>query len=162
MQMMGALCSVEDKNGEERSEGKASPHISHIPAHGRLHKMPQFKRQVNRSSTNWRKGIANREFTDEASYTKALEELQFAERSRAFDAQVAHDATRIENQAADIVKKIRAYDWERTYGASVDNNGQSTGKRTEGEVRILGRLFFHPSEFGEFLQVENVPRLLDH
>jgi adenosine deaminase CECR1 len=132
---MGVLCSTLDKYGEEPSEGKASPHISHIPSHGRLHKnkMPQFKRQVTRSSTNWRQALANRDFADEAAYTKALEELQIAERSRAFDAQVAHDATKIENEAADIVKKIRAYDWERTYGASVDNNGQSTGKRTEGE-----------------------------
>ena len=131
---MGALCSTAvDKDGEEPSEEK-----HHISSQ-KIQKMPPFRQRVTRSTTNWRAAIANREFTDEASYTKALEQLQNAERNRAFDGQVAQQATKIENEAAAIVKKIRAYDWERTYGPPVDKDGQQTGKRTEGE-HFLGNV----------------------
>ena len=135
---MGALCSTVDKDGEEPSEGKASSHLpSQMPR--RLHKMPQFGRPSTRSQQNWRAAIDNRDFGDETEYTKALEQLQLAERSRAFDAEAIARASKIEKEAAALVQKIRAFDWDNTYGKSHDAQGHPTGKRTEGE-HFLGNV----------------------
>ncbi|TVY89051.1 Adenosine deaminase 2-A [Lachnellula willkommii] len=134
---MGALCST-DKDGREPSEGKASSQLpSQTPR--RLHKMSHFSRPSTKSQQNWRAAIHNREFGDETEYTKALEQLQLAERSRAFDAEVIAHASKIEKEAAALVQKIRAFDWDNTYGISHDAQGGPTGKRTEGE-HFLGNV----------------------
>lgn len=135
---MGALCSSTDKDGEEPSEGKSPSHLS-SPVPKRLHKMPHFGRPGTRSQQNWRAAINNRDFEDETEYTKALEQLQLAERSRAFDAETRARASKIETEAAALVLKIRAYDWDNTYGKSHDAQGNPTGKRTEGE-HFLGNV----------------------
>ncbi|TVY83644.1 Adenosine deaminase 2-A [Lachnellula suecica] len=135
---MGSLCSTLDKDGDEPSEGKDSSHIL-SPTPRRLHKMPQFKRVSTRSHESWRAAIPNREFDDEEAYTKALEELKLAESSRAFDAEVIGRASKVEKEAAALVQKIKAFDWDNTYGKSHDAQGLPTGKRTEGE-HFLGNV----------------------
>lgn len=129
---MGILCSSVDKDGDEPSEGKA---LSPLPpqASRRLHKMPQFARPGTRSQQNWRTAVTNREFVDEDAYAEALGKLQLAERSRAFDADVIARASRVEKQADALVRKIRVFDRDNTYGGSHDAHGHSTGKRMEGE-----------------------------
>jgi adenosine deaminase CECR1 len=135
---MGALCSTVDKDGDDPPEGKAQVQLqSQLPR--RLYKMPQIGRSGNRSHQNWRAAISDREFEDPVAYSKALEELQSAERAIAFDAEVTATSSSIEKQAAALVKKIRAYDWDTTYGPSSDGEGRPTGKRTQGE-HFLGNV----------------------
>ncbi|KAG4427099.1 hypothetical protein IFR05_017418, partial [Cadophora sp. M221] len=68
-------------------------------------------------------------------YKQTLEALQLEEKSRAFDAQLTAASSDIEKTAAEIVQKIRAYDWDNTYGKPLN----VTGKRVQGE-HFLGNV----------------------
>ncbi|RFU31641.1 hypothetical protein B7463_g4687, partial [Scytalidium lignicola] len=83
--------------------------------------------------------VGDPEFQDVAAYDKARNQLKEAEKALAFDAHVkkARNAD-VEEKAAKLVKKIRAYDWDHTY-KPVDSHGHSTGTRTEGQ-HFLGNV----------------------
>ncbi|PBP27935.1 adenosine/AMP deaminase [Diplocarpon rosae] len=68
-------------------------------------------------------------------YNSQLEQLQLEEKNRAFDAEIVAASSHIEKTAADIVRKIRAFDWENTYGKPLNLDG----KRTQGE-HFLGNV----------------------
>ncbi|KAH8809299.1 hypothetical protein F5884DRAFT_822343 [Xylogone sp. PMI_703] len=84
--------------------------------------------------------VGDLEFEDVATYEKARNDLQRAEKALAFDAHVkkARDVD-MEEKAARLVKKIRAYDRGDIYGQPVDLHGNPTGKRTEG-MHFLGNV----------------------
>jgi adenosine deaminase CECR1 len=133
---MGVLCSTVDKDGDDPPvEGKAQAQF-HPPTSRRLRKMPQSGRPGTRSQQNWRAAISNRDFESPAAYNKALEELQDAEKAIAFDAEVTASSSNIEKQAAALVRKIKAWDWDHTYGPLLDPH---TGSRKEGE-HFLGNV----------------------
>ena len=135
---MGVLCSTVDKEGDDPPEGKAQVQV-HPPPSRRLHKMPHFGRPTTRSHSNWRAAISDREFENQAAYNQALEELRDAEKAIAFDHEVTATASDIEMQATALVKKIKAYDWDHTYGPPCDEHGRSTGRRMQGE-HFLGNV----------------------
>ncbi|CAL3969197.1 unnamed protein product [Diplocarpon coronariae] len=62
------------------------------------------------------------------AYNRQLEQLQFEEKNRAFDTEMTATSSHIEKIAADIVRKIRAFDWENTYGKPLNVDD----KRTQG------------------------------
>jgi adenosine deaminase CECR1 len=134
---MGVLCSTAvDKDGDDPPmESKAQAQF-HPQSSRRLRKMPQSSRPATRSQQNWRALISNRDFETPAAYSKALGELQAAEKAIAFDAEITAASSNIEKQAAALVRKIKAYDWEHTYGPLREAH---TGKRTEGE-HFLGNV----------------------
>lgn len=139
---MGACStkSVDKDEGEEISEGKAlSPFVHIQPAHRRLRKNPFGMKPSTKSQPNWRSAISNLEFDDETGYNKALEELQLAEKAEAFDAGMTASSVDVEKLAAELVRKIRLYDWDHTYGPAHDAHGHPTGKRTQGE-HFLGNV----------------------
>jgi adenosine deaminase CECR1 len=128
---MGGLCSIL-KDGEE-TPGRGSQEIMKEKPHLKISKMTQLKRAGARSPEEpWRLAISKREFNSPDDYTKALEDLQLAEKERAFDAAVETSASETERRAAEIVSCIRNYDREQTYGKALDTNGQPTGKRRPG------------------------------
>ena len=134
---MGVLCSkAVDKDGDDPPmESKA--HAPFRPQSSRrLRKMPQSGRPGTRSQQQWRTAIGTRDFENRAAYDKALEDLQAAEKAIAFDAEVTAASSTIEKQAAAILRKIKAYDWEHTYGPLREPH---TGRRTEGE-HFLGNV----------------------
>lgn len=137
---MGVLCSTIDKEGDDPPEGKAQVHLVR-PTSRRLRKMPQFAGPTTRSQSkpDWRDAIPRREFDTPEEYLNALEELRLAEKAQAFDHEVVATASKIERLAVELVRKIRAYDWETTYGKAYDAHGKPTGKRTEGE-HFLGNV----------------------
>ncbi|KAM3071015.1 hypothetical protein ACMFMG_009921 [Clarireedia jacksonii] len=100
--------------------------------------MTQLKHSA-KSEEPWRLAISKREFNSPDDYTKALEDLQLAEKERAFDAEVENAATEVERRAAEIVSRIRNYDREQVYGKALDTNGQPTGKCRPGG-HFLGNL----------------------
>jgi adenosine deaminase CECR1 len=133
---MGVLCSTVDKEGDDPPvEGKAQAQFQSQTSR-RLRKMPQFGRPGTRSQQNWRAAISNRDFESPAAYTKALEDLQAAEKAIAFDAEVTATSSNIEKQAAVLVRKIKAYDLDHTYRPFREAH---TGRRTEGE-HFLGNV----------------------
>jgi len=133
---MGALCSTVDKDGDDPPvEGKAQAQF-HPQTPRRLRKMPQLVRPGTRSQQNWRAAISNREFESPAEYVKALEQLRDAEKAIAFDAEVTATSSNIEKQAAALVRKIKAWDWDHTYEPLRNSN---TGIRKEGE-HFLGNV----------------------
>ena len=133
---MGVLCSTVDKDGDDPPvEGKAQAPFHPHPLR-RLRKMPQLGRPGTRSQQNWKSAITNRDFENPAAYHKALEELRAAEKAIAFDAEITASSSNIEKQAAALVRKIKAYDWETTYGPLRDPH---TGSRTGGE-HFLGNV----------------------
>jgi adenosine deaminase CECR1 len=135
---MGVLCSTIDKDGDDPPESKAQDQAQpHAPR--RLQKMPQIGRPWTRSQQSWEAAVGHREFETLAAYTEALKDLQLAESSIAFDAEVTATASKIEARAAALLKKIRASDWENIYGPPFDAQGHATGKRTEGE-HFLGNV----------------------
>ncbi|KAK2627305.1 hypothetical protein QTJ16_003271 [Diplocarpon rosae] len=69
------------------------------------------------------------------AYNRKLQHLQLEEKNRAFDAEMVAASSHIEKTAADIVRKIRAFDWENTYGKPFNVDG----KRTQGE-HFLGNV----------------------
>ncbi|EKD20370.1 adenosine/AMP deaminase [Drepanopeziza brunnea f. sp. 'multigermtubi' MB_m1] len=72
---------------------------------------------------------------DMDAYNNALQQLQLAEKARAFDAKITAASSDIEKTAADLVRKIKSYDWENTYGKPLNVDG----KRTQGE-HFLGNV----------------------
>jgi adenosine deaminase CECR1 len=134
---MGVLCSrAVDKDGDDPPmESKAHPQFRPQSSR-RLRKMPQSGRPGTRSQQQWRAAISNRDFEDRAAYDKALAELQGAEKAIAFDAEITAASSTIEKQAAAIVRKVKAYDFEHTYGPLRDAH---TGRRKEGE-HFLGNV----------------------
>ena len=134
---MGVLCSkAVDKDGddppmESKAQSQFRPQSSR-----RLRKMPQLGRPATRSQRNWRAAISNRDFESPEAYRQALEDLQAAEKAIAFDAEVTATSSNIEKQAAALVRKIKAYDWDHTYGPLRDAH---TGQRKEGE-HFLGNV----------------------
>jgi adenosine deaminase CECR1 len=95
-------------------------------------------RTATRSQPNWRAVISDLDFENQTEYNKTLEVLQLAEKALAFDAQLTAVSVDIEKQAADLVRKIRLYDWDNTYGPAHDAHGP-TGKRVQGE-HFLGNV----------------------
>jgi adenosine deaminase CECR1 len=134
---MGVLCSkAVDKDGDDPPiESKAHAQF-HPQASRRLRKMPQSGRPGTRSQQNWRAAISNRDFENPEAYRQALEELQAAEKAIAFDAEVTATSSNIEKHAAALVRKIKEYDWNHTYGPLRE---EKTGCRTEGE-HFLGNV----------------------
>lgn len=134
---MGVLCSTVNKEGDDSQESKAQVKPRpQIPQ--KLHKMPQIGRPATRSQS-WRVTISGRDFETQTAYDKARESLQAAERAIGFDADVIATASSIEDQAVEILKKIRLHDWDHVYGRPFDANGTSTGMRTVGQ-HFLGNV----------------------
>ncbi|KAM0195396.1 hypothetical protein ACHAPC_000591 [Botrytis cinerea] len=134
---MGVLCSVL-KDGEEAPDSE----IKEIPREkprARIWKMPQSGRPGTKAEETCRLAIEKREFDTPEDYNKALQALQLVERRTAFDAKAEELASDVEKRAAKIVQRIRNYDWDNTYGKSVDAKGLATGKRTQGE-HFLGNV----------------------
>lgn len=129
---MGVLCSSVDKDGDDPPEGKAHVQPS-PPVHRRLHKMPHIGRHGTRSRKNLRSMSSDDEVDTVEGYQLALEALQLKERERAFDAEITTKSSIVEKQAAALLRKIKLYDWDHTYGPSRDEQGKPTGKRMQGE-----------------------------
>lgn len=130
---MGILCSTIDKEGDDPTEGKA--HVHQLPsAPGRFLKMPQFFGHSTRSQQrpNWKDAIEEREFVTTDDYNKARDNLEAAEKERSFDQEVYFRATDREKRANDIVRRLRNYDRDHTYGKSQPGDSPE-GKRTEGQ-----------------------------
>lgn len=131
---MGQLCSSVDKVGEEPQESKAQIDAQvHSETHRRLHKMPQTRRATR--AKGWRTPIDNAQFLTEAEYLEARAKLMKAEKATAFDAQVIANASDIENQATLIVRGIRNYDWDTTYGLPPRHK-----RRDENDNMIIERV----------------------
>ena len=137
--MMGALCSTDDKEGNEPSEGKAQALIQvsrQSNYHRRLHKMPQAglpeRSKPRQASAN------SPTYSTEAEYNVARAALIQAEKATAFDAQVIATASEIEKKASKIVRGIRNYDWDNTYkmppsSKRVDEDGNIRVENAAGE-----------------------------
>src|SRR4051812_46803590 len=105
---MGALCSI--LKDREEAPGSGSQEMKKEKPHLKISKMTQLKRAGTRSEEPWRLAISKREFNSPDDYNKALEDLQLAEKERAFDAAVETSATEVERRAAEILSHIRNYD----------------------------------------------------
>ena len=81
---------------------------------------------------SWRNAVRGEEYESVDAYEKARRELRAAERSRAFDAEAIATSSDIEKQATELVRKIKLYDQNNTYGSHFDAQGHSTGKRCAG------------------------------
>ena len=81
---------------------------------------------------SWRNAVRGEEYESVDAYDKARRELRAAERSRAFDAEAIATSSDIEKQATELVRKIKLYDQNNTYGSHFDAQGHSTGKRCAG------------------------------
>lgn len=103
---MGVLCSTVDKNGDDPSESKSQNHILSDGPH-RLHKLPRFSRPQNSAN----------DMTPE-EYNRLRENLVREEKDQEFDAECARNPLDIERRAAQIVRDVRAYDREKTFGKS--------------------------------------------
>jgi adenosine deaminase CECR1 len=91
------------------------------------------------SQLSWRAAISDGEFESTAAYDKARDDLKAAESSIAFDAGVVATSSVAEQQACEMVQRIRAYDQENTYGSPFDLHGRATGKRSAGH-HFLGNV----------------------
>jgi adenosine deaminase CECR1 len=142
---MGILCSTTYKKGDvplEEGKSKAQEHSQPSTSPPRkLRKMPQFTGPSTRSQpkSNWRDAIEKREFDSPEEYRKALDNLQLAEKAGAFDHEVIATASKNERRAADLVRKIKLYDLETTYGNIKDSNGYAIEKRPQAE-HFLGNV----------------------
>ncbi|KAG4428746.1 hypothetical protein IFR05_015771 [Cadophora sp. M221] len=77
---------------------------------------------------------------DRDVYYQKLEELQLQEKSRAFDAQLTAESSDVEKRAAEIVRKIRGYDWDHTYSKPLDVDGNRTqGEHFLGNVDLINK-----------------------
>lgn len=141
---MGVLCSSVDKEGEEddpSNESKARDRDQSLnPIPRRLRKMP-LGRPATTSQPNWRAAVSNLDFEDAEDYNKALTDLQLAEKAIAFDARMNANSSDVEKQAADLVHKIRAYDWDHTYTHAHDRHGgnRSQGGHFLGNVDLINK-----------------------
>jgi adenosine deaminase CECR1 len=88
--------------------------------------MPQISRQ------NWSLALRDGEYESVDAYDKAREELQAAEKKRAFDAEAIATSSDVEKQATELVQKIRLHDQNNTYGSHFDAHGHAPGKRRPG------------------------------
>jgi adenosine deaminase CECR1 len=138
---MGVLCSTVDKTEDEPTEGKAQnqpfSHTSH-----RLHKMPRFvaSAKETRSAVRWEERILKGgEYVDVKDYDKARAQLQLAEKHSNFDAEIASNPLDYEEEAAELVRKIRMYDWQTTYGVSHDDEAHPKKPRPGGD-HFLGNV----------------------
>lgn len=78
--------------------------------------------------------------SDMDAYNKALEALQLEEKSRAFDAQLIAASSDVEKKASEIVRKIRSYDWDCTYGKPLNVEGKATqGQHFLGNVDLINK-----------------------
>ncbi|KAG4426393.1 hypothetical protein IFR04_000576 [Cadophora malorum] len=130
---MGSLCSTVDKDGDDSTEGKVRS--QHLPgATRRLRKIPHFGRPGARSHSD------HMTDSDMDAYNKALEALQLEEKSRAFDAQLIAASSDVEKKASEIVRKIRGYDWDCTYGKPLNVEGKATqGQHFLGNVDLINK-----------------------
>lgn len=129
---MGVLCSTLDKDGDDSAEGKIRTPNS-PQGHHRLRKPYHFGSPGARQQQLARDHMTNFDTMD--AYQRALDELQAEEKARAFDARLTASSSDVEKRASDLVQKLRAYDWDHTYGKPF--NG--TGRRTQGE-HFLGNV----------------------
>ncbi|KAF7957701.1 hypothetical protein EAE96_003272 [Botrytis aclada] len=134
---MGVLCSTL-KDGEEAPDSEIKE-IQREKPRSSILKMPQSGRPGTRAKEIWRLAIEKREFDTPEDYDKALQSLQLAERRTAFDAKAEELASEVEKKAAKMVQRITDFDWENTYGKSVDAKGLATENRTQGE-HFLGNV----------------------
>jgi adenosine deaminase CECR1 len=84
------------------------------------------------SQEDRRSVVCGEEYESVDAYDKARRELQEAEKNLAFDAEVITTASDIENQAAEMVQKIKLYDQSNTYGPHFDAQGHTVSKRRVG------------------------------
>jgi len=143
---MGLLCCTSlDKEGVDDSpdsENKIIHFLSHSQAYPRRRlykiKMPQIGKPGTRSQMSWRTAISDKDFANETDYEKARASLQAAERERAFGSEIIATSSSIEKEAVEIVRKIRLFDWENTYGQPCDTN-KLTGKKAASQ-HFLGNV----------------------
>lgn len=124
---MGILCSTVDKDGEG-------------PPKEKIRSQQFFQAPGPRRKLYWGRSVARSRqdhmtSPDMDAYNNALLQLQLDEKARAFDAEPTAAASDLEKTAAEIVRKIKAYDWENTYGKPLNGDG----KRTQGE-HFLGNV----------------------
>ncbi|CZR55736.1 uncharacterized protein PAC_05624 [Phialocephala subalpina] len=135
---MGCFCWTDiDKTDDPVEEVKVQDH-PYNPPNRRLQKMYHYGRPEPKVESDW-KTISSGDLTSVEEYTKAVEQLQAAEKERAFDAKITAASSDIEKRAATLVRKIQAYDWDHTYGKPHDAEGNPTEKRTQGE-HFLGNV----------------------
>jgi len=109
---MGGLCSTIDKDGDEpptESKPQTLPRASKTKRPRQM----EAARHSNRRSPGWRAALDKGLDTPE-SYEAARKDMQLEEMARAFDADVLRSSSSIEQQAAEIVKRIRWFDREQT------------------------------------------------
>ncbi|KAG4430815.1 hypothetical protein IFR05_013704 [Cadophora sp. M221] len=126
-----------DESGTRYQDGLDTP-LPQASAEGR--KIWPHKRRPDYILSFGRPGTRSQEpdhmtDPDMDAYNQALEALQLEEKSKAFDARLTAASSDIEKTAAEIVQKIRAYDWDNTY----DKPLNVTGKRVQGE-HFLGNV----------------------
>jgi adenosine deaminase CECR1 len=133
---MGSCCST-DKDADSDHKAQAQAFL-HSPR--RLHKMYQYaaRDEPKPVASDWRE-VINADLTSLDDYNNAREQLQAAERERAFDFQIAAASSEMERRAARLLRKIQEYDRGHTYGKPTDVNGNPTHKRTQGE-HFLGNV----------------------
>ena len=137
---MGNLCSTVHKTSTEvpmENKHQTSPHPS---KYKRLHKMKSV-RHSGPHSLDWRAALDNGLETQEA-YEAARNDLQREEMARAFDAEIMKDSSSIERQAVEIVKRIRWFDKEQTYGSyanAIPSEKRSAGQHFLGNVDLISQ-----------------------
>lgn len=93
------------------------------------------------SVQDWRAVIQDGKFESVAAYDKARGALQAAEKSRAFDAEAYATSSDIENEANELVRKIKLYDQNNTYAshfhAKEHATGRSVGQHFLGSVDLI-------------------------
>jgi adenosine deaminase CECR1 len=138
---MGVLCSTVDKTEDEPTEDKAQNQSLSQTSH-RLPKMPKIvaSTKETRSAVKWEERILKGvEYLDLNDYDNARAQLQLAEKRSNFDAEIAFHPLDYEEEAAELVRKIRIYDWHTTYGVLHDEKGHPKKPRPGGE-HFLGNV----------------------
>ncbi|CCU76880.1 putative adenosine deaminase family protein [Blumeria hordei DH14] len=87
---------------------------------------------------DWKAALEVGDFDDVTEYHKARRQLELAVKSKAFDTDTILHSSKIEKEAARLLKKIIAYDKEQTYGKNKDETGQKTDRSPGGH--FLGNL----------------------
>jgi adenosine deaminase CECR1 len=87
----------------------------------------------------WRAIIGDEEFESTAAYDKAREALQAAERNITFDAEAISASSDVEKQASEVLRQIKLYDQDNTYGPQFDEQGSDIGMRHAGQ-HFLGNV----------------------
>ena len=131
---MGILCSVGDREVAPQSQAQTYRPEALEAVNAEGIQKPQMPWRPAHSASHWREAL-DRGLDSQDAYERARKDLQLEERKRAFDAKVDSDSSNIERQATSIVKKLKTYDWERTFGS--DSAESCTGKKIE-EYHFLG------------------------